>query len=174
MLDTNKGLKSISGDFFTSIYRITGNVKVSASGLIGLLNDKIRSTVSIEESYLSYINQPGTIADYRASIYIAKTAFEVIALNKRELVGPEAMVRGGFGRTVQHQVLITTALFEVRGYLEVPGQLEPDALFAENIGRYLAVYSATAVMPTMPEIKYSGEAILINQKRVEFISGEKR
>ena len=63
-------LKSINGEFFTSVYRITGRVSFSGLGLVSVLSDSTRSAMMIEDAYISHIAQPSTIISHRASVHV--------------------------------------------------------------------------------------------------------
>ena len=65
-------LKSINGEFFTAVYRITGRVSFSGLGLVSVLSDSTRSAMMIEDAYISHIAQPSVIIGHRASVHVPK------------------------------------------------------------------------------------------------------
>jgi len=159
-----------SGDFFTASYRMTGNVATTASGLFGLLNDKARASLNLEEVYVSYVSNPSAIIEQSSTAYLPKSAVEIVVLPKTASLGPEALIRGGFSRVVQHKVLITTHHYEVRGSVELPGQMELDVLLTEGSSNFIVMYSATANPCMNPKATFSGEAIIVNRRCVDFIA----
>jgi hypothetical protein len=168
---TSPGLKTlVSGDFFTAAYRMTGNAAINASGLFGLLNDKVRASVHLEGVYVSYVSNPSSIVEQSPTAYLPKSAIEIIVLSTTTSLGPEALIRGGFSRVVQQKALITTHNFEVRGLVELPGQMELDVLLTEGTSNFIVMYSATANPCSNPKATFSGEAIIINRRCVDFIA----
>jgi len=96
-------------------------------------------------------------------------AFLLVA--KREDIGPMNVVRAGYTRVAQFNVLVTTDAFEVRGMVELPGKYDPDSLLVENAARFFAMYNVTINAWLKPDIKFSGEAVLINRTRVSAFCG---
>jgi hypothetical protein len=164
-------LKQITCDLFTGAYRMTGRLSVGAAGVVGLLNDTNRSGAMIEDAYISYVHTPGQIMDHFQQVRFAKRGMEAILLPKRDDIGPAGVVRGGFGKIAQYQVLITTDVFEIRGTLELPGKFEPETILFEGSGRFFPVYNATVNAYVRADAKYSGDAVLINREKVTTVCG---
>ncbi|MBI3242903.1 MAG: hypothetical protein HYZ49_11480 [Chloroflexi bacterium] len=163
-------VQQVSGDFFTPTYRITGSLGVGASGLSGLLSDTSRTFATIENAYLSRIQEPGTIMAHFAAIRIAKVSLDFIALAKRNVTA--STTRPGLTRVAHHNVLIITRAFEMRGVLEQAGKLDPESVLLDGNPRFFPIFSATASLCVQPQVQFSSEAILVNRVRVDLFCGE--
>ncbi len=173
MTERTRVVKTISGDFFTGAYRMTGRLSVGASGAFGVLNDASRSTAICEDVYISYVSQPGSILAHYPSVRVTKVGLEALVVAKREDIGPAGIARAGYQRIAQYQVMITTDAFEVRGIVELPGKYDPDAILIEAAARFFPIYNATINACVRPDAKFSGEAVLINRTKVTaFCGGE--
>ena len=162
----------VTCDCFTETHRITGRIGIGATGLIGVLNDTSHSFTIIEDAYISRIQQPAAIMAHYSVARIAKRAFELIVLAKRDEINPPGAPRTGPSRVARHQVLAVTREFEVRGIIEQPpGKLDADAVLIESAGRFFPMFNATATAHAQPQIQFSGEAILIGRGRVSLFCG---
>lgn len=171
--DRARVVRHITGDFFTGAYRMTGRMNVGASGAFGVLNDTTRSAASLDDAYISYVTQPGSILAHFANVRMSKLGLEAMLVAKREDIGPMNVVRAGYTRVAQFNVLVTTDAFEVRGMVELPGKYDPDSLLVESAARFFPMYNVTINAWLKPDIKFSGEAVLINRTRVSaFCGGE--
>ncbi len=169
-LDRARVVQQVSGDFFTKTYRITGSLGVGVAGLSGLLTDASRTFATLENAYLSRIQEPGTIVAHYAAVRIAKTSLEFIALAKRNVT--TSTTRPGLTRVAHHNVLIVTRAFEMRGILEQAGKLDPEAVLIDGTPRFFPIFDGTASLCSQPQIQFSSEAILINRLRVDLFCGE--
>ena len=46
------------------------------------------------------------------------------AWRRREDLGPQALVRGGFSNMVEYPIRVTTQMFEIEGIMELPGRFD--------------------------------------------------
>jgi hypothetical protein len=173
MTERTRVLKHINADFFNGAYRITGQMKVGASGAIGVFNDTTRSSASIEDVYLSYVIEPASILSHYAGVRMAKHGLEAMLVPKREEIGPAGIARAGYTRIANFQVLIITDAYEIRGMVELPGKYDPDIFLVESAARFFPVYNVSINACARPDVKYSGEGLLVNRHKVSaFCGGE--
>ena len=163
-------VQQVSGDFFTQTYRLTGSLGVGVAGLAGVLNDSSRTFATLENAYLSRIQEPGNILAHYNAIRIAKVSLEFIALARRNVSA--STTRPGLTRVAHHNVLVVTRAFEIRGILEQAGKLDPEAVLLDGNPRFFPIFGGTASLCSQPQIQFSSEAVLINRLRVDLFCGE--
>jgi len=162
----------ISGDFFTSAYRVTGSINVGHAGLARLLNDTTTSLVEIQDAYVSRADQPGKILTRFLVGRIAKARLELALVNRREDVGPLGVARSTSVTSVEYPVLAATSSFEVRGTLEQPGRLDVAALLFEGSGKFFLLHRATIIALPAPDVQFTAPAVLVNRARVELLCAQ--
>ncbi len=157
----------ITGDFFTPGYRLTGKLNVGHAGLVRLLNDTTYSLVEIQDVYLSRANAPGKILAHFSIARVPKTRLELVLLGRREDVGPLGVARTGFGTVYEHEVLVTTGDFEIRGSLEQIGRLDVPTLLFEGSAKFFLLYKATIVALAAADVQFTAGAVLVNRSRID-------
>jgi len=173
MTERTRVVKTITGDFFTGAYRMTGRMNVGASGAIGLFNDGTRSSATIDDAYISYVIEPASILAHYNNVRVAKVGLEALLVGKRDEIGPAGIARAGYMRIATFPVMVTTDAFEIRGEVEMPGKYDPDVFLVDQAARYFPIYNVTINACVKPDAKYSGEALLVNRTKVSaFCGGE--
>jgi hypothetical protein len=162
----------INGDFFTPGYRLTGKLNVGHAGLVRLLNDTTSSLAEIQDVYLSRANAPGKILTHFSMARVPKVRLELALVNRREDVGPLGVARGGFGKVYEHQVLVTTGNFELRGTLEQPGRLDVPSVLFEGSAKFFLLYKATIIALAAPDVQYTAAAVLVNRSRIDLFCAQ--
>lgn len=160
----------INVDFFTETHRISGRTTVSANGMLGLLNDNTTSLVEVENAYLSRLQNPAKIEAHFDRVWLNKTNFTLVILNRREDLGPVGLTRGGYSQVLAIPVLMTTAAFEIRCTLEVVHKLDASALLTGGTAKYMTAYKASLTVLAYPETPFNGEAIAINRGLIEALA----
>jgi hypothetical protein len=161
---------SVNADLLTPGFRVSCKVNVGPSGLIVLLNDVNTSLIDLEDAYYSRLTQPAKIVSHLDTAHLVKNNLTLVVLSRREDLGPEGLARGGYSRLVPVPVLITTATFEIQGSIDVVTKLDPAQLLMGGTGRFLNVYSASALMAASPETVFSGAVILVSRTAVEMVA----
>ena len=160
----------INGDFFTPGYRMTGKLNVGHAGLVRLLNDPTTSLAEIQDVYLSRANAPGKILTHFSIAHVPKTRLELVLVGRREEVGPLGVARGD---TVhEHEVLVTTGDFEIRGTLEQIGRLDVPTLLFEGSAKFFLLYKATIVALAAADVQFTAGAVLVNRSRIDLFCSQ--
>jgi hypothetical protein len=89
---------------------------------------------------------------------------------RREDVGPQSMVRGGFTNVVEYPVRLTTSSFEVEGIMELPGRFDYTALMLEGSREFLPVFNATLTAILIPSLRVESAGILVNRRHVDMMA----
>jgi hypothetical protein len=62
-------------------------------------------------------------------------------LARREDLGPQAIVRGGYTNIVEYPVRITTQMFEIEGIMELPGRFDFTALMTDGTRDFIPMHT---------------------------------
>ncbi len=153
----------VNVDFFTNVHRITCQVEVGNTGLVGLLNDVHSSIFMVRNVYVSRLQQPARIiANFdEASLVKANVALGLLA--RREDIGPQTYIRVSGGKMLTAPVLMTTEAFEVRGLVEFTSRLDHDALLVGGTGKYAMLFNATAIPVQYPDTSFAAPAMFVNR-----------
>jgi hypothetical protein len=160
----------VHADIFTETHRLSGRIVCGPSGLIGLLNDVTTSLVELEDAYFSRLQQPAKIITHFDQAHLNKAHLSLIVLARREDLGPHGLATGGFARRIPIPVLVTTSGYEVQGTIEVVNKYDAAELLVGGTGRFVQLYTATAVATLFPDLSYSGAVILVNRQMIELVS----
>jgi hypothetical protein len=161
---------SVHVDLLTPGFRISCRINTGPTGLIGLLNDSNTSLLDLEDVYYSRLTQPAKITSHLETAHLAKDNLTLVVLSRREDLGPQGLARGGYSRLIPVPVLVTTATFEIQGSIDVVNKFDPSELLMGGTGRFINVYSASALMVASPDTVFSGAVILVSRSAVEMLA----
>ena len=163
MTDKNLARSLINVDFLTRAHRITCQVEVGNTGLVGLLNDVHSSLFPVRNVYISRLQQPAKIVANFDDAHLVKANLAACLLARREDIGPQSYIRVGAGKAFTSGVLMTTDNFEIRGQVEFTSRLDADAILVGGSGKFTVFYTATAVPIQYPETPFSAPAMFVNR-----------
>src|SRR6185503_20482586 len=141
---------TIHTDIFSTTHRISGKMQVGTNGLLGLLNDVNTSLVDVENAYLSRLAEPSKIEANFERMSVNKHTLVLVILNRREDLGPVGLARGGYTQVATVPVLFTTAVYEIRGNIEITSKLDASALLTGGTGKYMPAYKVSLFSSLYP------------------------
>ncbi len=159
-------------DLLTSACRAVGKVMVTHTGVIGLLNDPIKSYIEIHDVRLAYIHMPTKLVGHFEVLRLFKSQIFAICATRREELGPISLLRGGFLSFREYPVFLTTPIYEIRGTLELPGKFDYSAVMFEGTRDFVPIYNALISAILFPTVRMETPAALFNRKRVDFLGLE--
>src|SRR5689334_5236094 len=128
-MDTSpRTYRFLASDILTSSYRVVGKIMVTNHGAMGMLNDTTHSAMEINDARLARIHMPTKLVDHFEMVRMMKQRAHAVCMQRREDLGPQALVRGGYTNTVEYPVRMTTQMFEIEGIMELPGRFDFTAL----------------------------------------------
>ncbi len=171
MTERGPARNAIHADLFTDVHRITCQIELGSTGLVGLLNDVNSSLFTARNAYFSRLNQPSKIIANFEEIYLVKAHVAIGLVNRREDLGPAGLFRPSGARTLSAPILLTTTTFEVRGTTEFSSRIDPDAILVgganNTTARYTVLYNVTLAAAAYPDLPpYSANAMVINRTYV--------
>ncbi|GAB4497725.1 MAG: hypothetical protein OHK003_07330 [Anaerolineales bacterium] len=170
-LDTSpRTNRFILADVLTAGYRVAGKVSVTTHGAIGFLNDPTHSTLNVLDARMARLHMPTKLVDHFELVRTLKNKIHAVCLSRREDLGPQALVRGGFMNVVEYQVRLTTSVFEVEGTMELPGRFDFAGLVSDGKGDFLPIFNATITAILIPSLRVQSAGILINRKLIDLIA----
>jgi hypothetical protein len=153
----------IPAEILTSSHYLFGQIKVIQSGLMGMLTDTTSSFLEINDASISPIQKPSSVTNYATQLYLVRSQLVAVCLNKRDYMGLQGVMKGGFQRLLPYSVQISTPTYDISGTLEWSGRFEFSALLTEGTSNYLIIYDATLTAPLFPELKIESPVILMNR-----------
>src|SRR5512140_2962472 len=114
----------LPADILTSGYRVVGKIMVTSTGTIGILNDPTRSALEVHDARLARLHMPTKLVDHFELTRMMKAHVHAVCMARREDLGPQALVRGGYTSVVEYPVRLTTQMFEAEGIMELSGRFD--------------------------------------------------
>lgn len=157
----------IPAEILTSSHYIFGQIKVIQSGLVGMLTDMTTSYIEINDASLAPIHKPSSVMNYTPQLYLVRSEIAAVSLRKREYMGLQGVMKGGFQRLIPYPVQIFTRTYDITGTLEWSGRFEFSALITEGTSYFIIVYDAVLTAPLFPDIRLEAPVMLLNRSFLE-------
>lgn len=157
-------------DILTSGYRVAGKIAVTSHGAMGFVNDPTHSTVEIHDARMARLHMPTKLVDHFELVRTTKRQIHAICFARREDLGPQAIVRGGFTNVTEYNVRLTTSMFEVDGIMELPGRFDFNSLIAEGTREFLPVLNATLSAILIPSLRVQSAGIIVNRRLIDLVA----
>jgi hypothetical protein len=169
MPETNATHRMLSADFLTLSYRVVGKMMVPNTGVVGLMNDPTTSFMEVSEAKLARIHMPTKLVGEYKVIDLVKDNVFAICLSRREDIGPQALVRGGYKNLVEYSIRVTTQVYELEGTLEWAGRFDFATVMVEGVRDFVPLYDATLTAILIPQLRIESPAILFNRRQVDLL-----
>ncbi len=160
----------LPADVLTSGYRIVGKVMVTSTGVMGLLNDSTHSTMEVHDARLARLHMPTKLVDHFELTRMMKEHVFAVCMARREDLGPQALVRGGFASVVEYPARITTQVYEIEGILELPGRFDFATMMTEGTREFIPIFNATLTAILIPNLRLESPGMLINRKQIDLVA----
>ena len=154
----------------TSGYRVAGKMSVTAHGAMGFLNDPTHSTLEIHDARMARLHMPTKLVDHFELVRTMKRQIHAVCLPRREDLGPQAIVRGGYVNVTEYSVRLTTSMFEVDGTMELPGRFDFASLVSEGTREFVPIFNATLTAILIPSLRVQSAGILVNRKMIDLVA----
>lgn len=170
-MDTSpRTYRFILSDILTSGYRVAGKIAVTTHGAMGFLNDPTHSTLEIHDARMARLHMPTKLVDHFELVRTMKKQVHAVCLSRREDLGPQAIVRGGYVSVVEYQLRLTTSVFEIEGMMELPGRFDFAGLVTEGTREFIPIFNATVTAILIPSLRVQSAGILVNRKMIDLIA----
>jgi hypothetical protein len=170
-MDTSpRTYRFLPADILTSGYRVVGKIMVSNTGMMGMMNDPTHSAIEIHDARLARLHMPTKLVDHFELVRMMKSHIYAVCMARREDLGPQALVRGGYASVVEYPARITTQMFEIEGTLEMPGRFNFVSLISEGTRDFIPVFNATLTAILLPNLRVEGAGMLVNRRQVDLVA----
>jgi len=160
----------LTTDILTSGYRAVGKIMVTSHGAMGLLNDPTRSAIELTDARLARLHMPTKLVDHFELVRMMKRHIFAICMARREDLGPQGIVRGGFTSVIEYPIRVTTQMFEIEGVMELPGRFDFTSLINEGSREFLPIFNATVTGILIPNLRVESAGILINRNQIDLMA----
>src|SRR5512135_2912737 len=100
-MDTSpRTYRFLPADVIMAGYRVVGKIMVTSTGTIGILNDPTHSVLELHDARLARLHMPTKLVDHFELIRMMKIHVYAVCMARREDLGPQALVRGGYASIV--------------------------------------------------------------------------
>ncbi len=164
----------IPADLLTNNHYVFGQLKVTHSGLLGMFSDTNNSYIEVDDASLSHVYKPDKVLNYAPVMWMVKSQVVLTCLAKREYVGLQGIMRGGYTRLFPYPTQITTSVYDVTGTLEWSGRFEFSALMSEGTNAFFMLYDVTVTSHLFPALHIEAPAALMNRSYLETLVVLKR
>ncbi len=170
-MDTSpRTYRFLPADVLTSGYRVVGKIMVTSTGTMGLMNDTTHSAVEIHDARLARLHMPTKLVDHFELTRMMKAHVYAVCMARREDLGPQALVRGGYATVVEYPMRVTTQMFEIEGIMELPGRFDFTTLMTEGTRDFIPIFNATLTAILIPNLRIESGGMLINRKQVDLVA----
>ncbi len=170
-LDTSpRTFRFLQADVLTAGYRIVGKISVTSNGAMGMLNDSTKSAMEINDGRMARLHMPTKLVDHFELIRMMKGRVHAVCMARREDLGPQAILRGGFTNVVEYPVRLATSQFEIEGTMDLPGRFDFTTLMMEGSREFLPVFNATLTAILIPSLRVESAGILVNRKLIDMMA----
>lgn len=160
----------LPADILTASYRIVGKIMVTNHGAMGMLNDATHSAMEVSDARLARIHMPTKLVDHFELVRMMKKRVHAVCMPRREDLGPQALVRGGYTNTIEYAVRITTQMFEIEGTMELPGRFDFTGLMTEGTRDFIPMFNAVLTGILIPNLRVETAGMLINRSQVDLMA----
>lgn len=170
-MDTSpRTYRFLPADILTSGYRIVGKIMVTSNGVMGMLNDPTRSAMDINDARMARLHMPTKLVDHFELIRMMKKKIHAVCMARREDLGPQSSVRGGYSNITEYMVRITTQVFEIEGTLEIPGRFDFTTLMTDGTREFIPVLNAKLTAILLPNLNVESAAIIVNRSQIDLMA----
>jgi hypothetical protein len=160
----------LNADILMSGYRIVGKVMATSHGVMGMMNDSNHSTLEVNDGRLARLHMPTKLVDHFELVRMMKKQVHVMCMGRREDLGPQQMVRGGYSNVNEYQMRVTTSMFEIEGTMELPGRFDFAALMTEGSRTFVPMINAVVTAILIPNLRVESAGLLINREKVDLLA----
>ena len=170
-MDTSpRTYRFVPADILTSGYRAVGKIMASNTGVMGALNDTTHSAMEVHDARLARIHMPTKLVDHFEMVRMLKAHVFAMCLARREDLGPQALVRGGYSNIVEYPIRLTTQMFEIEGTIEVSGRFDFTSLMGEGTRTFIPVFNATLTAILIPSLSVESPGMLVNRSQIDMMA----
>ena len=159
----------VSCALFTQNYRVNGMISVTASGLVGVVNDPTDSYIELEDATLVRLHRPQEIVAQFTVWSMVKARIIALLCEKTGDLGRITVARAGFTRQISYRIWASLMGFEMFGVLESPGKFDFSSQMFQGTRQFTPLFNATLIPVFFPQLVTRAPAILFNRQMVEGI-----
>jgi len=154
----------------TSGYLTVGKLMATSTGIMAMLNDSTHSAMEVHDARLARLHMPTKLADHFELTRMMKSHVYAVCMARREDLGPQALVRGGYTSIVEYPLRLTTQMFEIEGVMELPGRFDFTNLMTEGTREFIPIFNATLTAILIPNLRVESAGMLINRRQIDLIA----
>jgi len=159
----------MTADIFTGSHRFSAQIPVGHRRLADILNDRMTDFLTVENIYVSRINEPGNIIGTLKSASLLKSQITFIVVPTEEDGLSKEHKYNAFSKSVEN-IFITLPSFEITGKLEIIGKFDLKAILAIGTTKFMPVFNGDAKNSFYPDVQFSAPVLIVNKASVALFS----
>jgi len=170
-MDTSpRTYRFLAATVLTASYLTVGKLMATSTGIMAMLNDPTRSAMEVHDAKLARIHMPTKLVDHFELTRMMKSHIYAVCMARREDLGPQALVRGGYTSVTEYPVRLTTQMFEIEGVMELPGRFDFTNLMTEGTREFIPIFNATLTGILIPNLRVESAGMLVNRLQIDLIA----
>lgn len=172
-MDTSpRTYRFLPSTILTSGYLTVGKIMVTSTGVMAMMNDSTHSAMEVHDARLARLHMPTKLVDHFEMTRMMKMHVYAVCMNRREDLGPQALVRGGYTTTsiVEYPVRLTTQTFEIEGVMELSGRFDFTTLMTEGTREFIPIFNATLTAILIPNLRVESAGMLVNRRQIDLVA----
>jgi hypothetical protein len=162
---TSSSFHSVALDFLTSSYRMVGQIKVSHTGIMGVMADSNSSVIEVQDAQLARLHLSNRLADFFDTACIVKKEVVVVCVNRKEDLGP--IIYSSYNPVSHYQLHFITHDFEINGVLEWSGRFDIAALMAKGTRDFIPLENVNITAIFVPTLRIETKFALVNRNCID-------
>jgi len=159
----------ITADIFTGSHRFSAQIALGHRRLADILNDRMTDFLTVENVYVSRINEPGNIIGTLPNASLLKSQITFIVVPTEEDGLSKEHKYNAFSKSIE-SVFITLPSFEITGKLEIIGKFDLKAILAIGTTKFMPVFNGTAKNSFYPDVQFTAPVVIVNKTSVALFS----
>ncbi|MBN2306005.1 MAG: hypothetical protein JXQ72_16100 [Anaerolineae bacterium] len=167
MQKTGRRTGFLPGEFLTRTYRISGEADLHGEPLLDQLNDLNTLFVQLERMYVSPLLDPATLTGNYEIGNVRKDSIGLVVLSQVEEGLPFRQGKYMGRDTVDNNLLIVAAGFEIQGALRLHRTVNVINFVRTTPEQFIPLFGATATLTARRSVVFKGGAMLVNRDQIE-------
>lgn len=159
----------MTADIFTSSHRFSAQISLGHRRLADVLNDRMTDFLTVENVYVSRINEPGNIIGTLNNASLLKSQITFIVVPTEEDGLSKEHKYNAFSKSVEN-VFVTLPSFEITGKLEIIGKFDLKAILAIGTTKFMPIFNGNAKNTFYPDVQFTAPVIIVNKTSVALFS----
>ena len=170
MRQTGLGKDFMPGEYMTRTFRISGEADIRSDPVLDQLNDHMALFIQLERMFISPLLDPAVLVGNYELGNVRKDQLGMVILSREQDGLPYRQSQYVGPNHVDRKLVIVSAGFEIEGIIRLHPSVNVNNFIRTTPEQFLPIFQAEAKMVLHPEVRFQGQAILVNRAQIEVFS----